>query len=161
MRRAAFSHGSILRNIALGSARSCTTSPGRLQFMVPRSATSVIIGSDIALRHQHTQAPSTLGSCLTSSFLNHHPKHLTSPSPALDCCITNSGARRPFLLHGSSLPPLRSRGLNLGSITTTRRFHSTPTRHDVFFLAFPALKASLLSLTRLFLVALPFVYRYR
>lgn len=160
MRRASFNHGSILRNIALSSARPCPTSPGRIRFMALQSATSVI-GSNIAPRHQHTQAPLPIGSSLNNSFLNHRPEHLSSPSPSLYCYITNSSGRRPFLLHGSSLPPLRFRGLNLGSIAGTRQFHSTPTRHDVFFLAFPALKAHLLSLTRLFLVALPFVYRYR
>lgn len=53
--------------------------------------------------------------------------------------------------HASSCP-IRS---------TTRKFHSTPPTKDVFFVAFPAIKAQLLNLTRICLVVLPFVYRYR
>jgi len=40
-------------------------------------------------------------------------------------------------------------------------FHSSAPRPDVFFVAFPALKATLLSITRVTLIFLPFVYRYR
>lgn len=40
-------------------------------------------------------------------------------------------------------------------------FHTTPRRPDVFFVAFPALKAHLLSATRISLVLLPFMYRYK
>jgi len=45
--------------------------------------------------------------------------------------------------------------------TLSRGFKSTSPRRDVFFVAFPALKAQLLSLTRFTLVLLPFVWRYR
>lgn len=45
--------------------------------------------------------------------------------------------------------------------TPSRSFNTTPPRRDVFFVAFPALKAQLLSLTRFTLVLLPFVWRYR
>ncbi|KAF8319585.1 uncharacterized protein EI90DRAFT_2940358 [Cantharellus anzutake] len=42
-----------------------------------------------------------------------------------------------------------------------RPFFSSPSQRDVFFVAFPALKAQLLNLTRICLIVLPFVYRYR
>ncbi|KZT62046.1 hypothetical protein CALCODRAFT_463495 [Calocera cornea HHB12733] len=42
-----------------------------------------------------------------------------------------------------------------------RHFRATAPRRDVFFVAFPALKAQLLALTRWTLLLLPFVYRYR
>ncbi|KAH8085901.1 peptidase family M48-domain-containing protein [Filobasidium floriforme] len=42
-----------------------------------------------------------------------------------------------------------------------RTFHSTSKRHDVFFFALPALKGALLNVTRVSLITLPFIWRWR
>ncbi|ORX40643.1 peptidase family M48-domain-containing protein [Kockovaella imperatae] len=42
-----------------------------------------------------------------------------------------------------------------------RQFHPSRRRNDVFFVAFPALKSGLLNVTRITLLFLPFVFRYR
>jgi hypothetical protein len=42
-----------------------------------------------------------------------------------------------------------------------RQFHPTPRRQDVFFVALPAIKSTLLGITRATLLFLPFVWRYR
>ncbi|KAF8303351.1 hypothetical protein DL93DRAFT_2145179 [Clavulina sp. PMI_390] len=51
--------------------------------------------------------------------------------------------------------------VHIQALFLSRSFHSSRRNQDVFFFAFPALKAHLLSLTRICLVILPFVYRYR
>lgn len=43
----------------------------------------------------------------------------------------------------------------------TRSFHPSPRRQDVFFLAVPAIKSTLLNITRISLLFLPFVFRYK
>lgn len=42
-----------------------------------------------------------------------------------------------------------------------RSFHSSAKRSDIFFATFPALKSGLLNVTRVSLVFLPFVFRYK
>lgn len=42
-----------------------------------------------------------------------------------------------------------------------RTFKTSAPRQDVFFASFPAIKSGLLSLTRISLIALPFVFRYK
>jgi hypothetical protein len=64
---------------------------------------------------------------------------------------------RSSIFRRQSGPPLL---INF-SIVSARGFHRTQPRQDVFFVAFPALKAQLLALTRFTLVLLPFVWRYR
>lgn len=60
------------------------------------------------------------------------------------------------------IPHAHWRPAGQGSIdSTVRTFHSSAPRQDVFFVAFPALKAQLLNVTRICLVVLPFVYRYK
>ncbi|KAG8965014.1 hypothetical protein FRC03_001042 [Tulasnella sp. 419] len=46
-------------------------------------------------------------------------------------------------------------------VTKSLQFHTSSPRKDIFILAFPALKAGLLDISRITLLALPFVYRYR
>lgn len=43
----------------------------------------------------------------------------------------------------------------------TRAFHPSRRRHDVFFFAVPAVKSTLLNITRISLLFLPFVFRYK
>ena len=43
----------------------------------------------------------------------------------------------------------------------SRSFHASSPRKDVFFFAFPAMKSVLLGVTRVSLIALPFVWRWR
>lgn len=43
----------------------------------------------------------------------------------------------------------------------TRAFHPSPRRQDVFFVAVPAIKSTLLGITRISLLFLPFVFRYK
>jgi len=59
--------------------------------------------------------------------------------------------RRPLL---GLIPPNRI-GLQ------QRLFHPTRRRQDVFFVALPAIKSTLLGITRASLLFLPFVWRYR
>jgi hypothetical protein len=47
------------------------------------------------------------------------------------------------------------------SLLSRRDFHPTRRRDDVFFVALPAIKSTLLSITRASLLFLPFVWRYR
>lgn len=47
------------------------------------------------------------------------------------------------------------------TLTLHRSFHQSHRRQDVFFLALPALKSSLLNVTRFTLIFLPFVFRYK
>jgi len=47
------------------------------------------------------------------------------------------------------------------SLLGSRSFHSTPRRNDVFFFALPALKGALLNVTRVSLITLPFIWRWR
>jgi hypothetical protein len=47
------------------------------------------------------------------------------------------------------------------ALTIRRSFHQSHRRQDVFFLALPALKSSLLNVTRFTLLFLPFVFRYK
>lgn len=42
-----------------------------------------------------------------------------------------------------------------------RHFHPSRIRQDVFFLSVPAIKSGLLNITRISLLFLPFVFRYR
>lgn len=42
-----------------------------------------------------------------------------------------------------------------------RAFHASPRRNDILFLSMPALKSTLLSITRFSLLTLPFVWRYK
>ncbi|KDQ21508.1 hypothetical protein BOTBODRAFT_205329 [Botryobasidium botryosum FD-172 SS1] len=59
-------------------------------------------------------------------------------------------------------PASRLEGLPRHTFTALQRpFHTSQPRRDIFFVAFPALKAHLLSITRFTLVLLPFVWRYR
>jgi hypothetical protein len=76
------------------------------------------------------------------------------------------GLARPAILR----TPLTSLALPLAQspivsrIPTTlqiRQFHPTPRRQDVFFVALPAIKSTLLGITRATLLFLPFVWRYR
>ena len=47
------------------------------------------------------------------------------------------------------------------SLLGSRSFHSTSRRNDVFFFALPALKGALLNVTRVSLITLPFIWRWR
>ena len=62
--------------------------------------------------------------------------------------------RPPDQLVKASKPPT-------GSLIQRRIFHSSERRQDVFFLAVPAFKSSLLNITRFSLIVLPFVFRYK
>ena len=46
-------------------------------------------------------------------------------------------------------------------ICQSRSFHSSPKSQDVFFFALPALKGALLNVTRVSLITLPFIWRWR
>lgn len=81
--------------------------------------------------------------------------------------VTRAIARQPRLLQPdhTSTPAFRSILPRLQQQQQQhchrRTFHSTPPRRDVFFFAFPALKGVLLNVTRVSLIALPFVWRWR
>lgn len=55
-------------------------------------------------------------------------------------------------------PPL---SLTLAALGSVRAFHASPPRGDILFLSMPALKSTLLGITRFSLLALPFVWRYK
>lgn len=57
---------------------------------------------------------------------------------------------RPTLRPPPTPPPL-----------LVRVFHASPPRRDILFLSMPALKSTLLGITRFSLLALPFVWRYK
>jgi hypothetical protein len=80
-----------------------------------------------------------------------HTRHsFATLQPPLQLADTRT-RRTPFTLRTLKGPGIISR---VG-------FHTSSSRRDVFFVAFPALKATLLNITRITLVFLPFVYRYR
>jgi hypothetical protein len=75
-------------------------------------------------------------------------------------CSTFASQTR-YLFAGKVSTPL-SLNVNLQPTPVSHRsFHATRRRQDVFFVAFPALKSTLLSITRVSLLFLPFVFRYK
>jgi hypothetical protein len=66
--------------------------------------------------------------------------------------ITLASTRITLPFPGAPLSP---------SLLSRRYFHPTRRRDDVFFVALPAIKSTLLSITRASLLFLPFVWRYR
>ncbi|WWC64647.1 uncharacterized protein I303_107258 [Kwoniella dejecticola CBS 10117] len=75
-------------------------------------------------------------------------------SSARSSSATLLSPRRPSGWTTATLPRICSN-------TFWRSFHPSRPRHDVFFVAFPALKSGLLSITRFSLLFLPFVFRYK
>ena len=87
------------------------------------------------------------------------PKPVNNPARQLQAqhrSLAGSTSRRPLsqlapvLPHAHAHPFLR-----------TACFHSTPRRRDVLFVSVPAFKSLLLTLTRVTLVTLPFIYRWK
>ncbi|KAL7415427.1 peptidase family M48-domain-containing protein [Mrakia frigida] len=74
-----------------------------------------------------------------------------SKPPSRSLLLRASPSRSSSLV----LPPFRILSLS------TRNFHSSPPRRDVFFLTVPALKSGLLTITRVTLLMLPFVWRWK
>lgn len=94
--------------------------------------------------------------------------------------LSRSGSRYPVIatsyrsILGSSQSISKRNDVSSSSIHTTTRysrpppstplrrtFHSTSKRQDVFFFALPALKGALLNVTRVSLITLPFIWRWR
>lgn len=127
------------------------------------------------LRHPSCKRPFTLG----NGGLEERPIPLR-PSPTLSR-TRNAGAQPPLTLrrlHKLQYNALRSprhmvsllrpvqhtfeqNAAQSSTYPAARTLHSSARRQDVFFVAFPALKSHLLNLTRICLVVLPFVYRYK
>lgn len=94
---------------------------------------------------------STSSSLRTSSRPVQHVSRASLSPQAL--YHTNSSRR----LVGFGYPP----PLTVSFRPVHRSFHPSRPRHDVFFVAFPALKSALLNVTRFTLLFLPFVFRYK
>ncbi|KAG8935406.1 hypothetical protein FRC01_000013 [Tulasnella sp. 417] len=85
----------------------------------------------------------------TSSFI--------SPFNGARPLSTSKAAFRPLLGTGRTTLSKLPQNLNFHKAF----FRTTPAKKDVFFIAFPALKAGLLDISRVTLLVLPFVYRAR
>lgn len=90
---------------------------------------------------------------------SHLVRHLLNPLPKLQPRFIVSGNS----ISGPSLrltPPPRLAGFHLAHLGK-RFFHPSRPRQDVFFFSVPALKSGLLTVARVTLLFLPFVFRYR
>lgn len=85
-----------------------------------------------------------------------------SPIRASTSTSTYSRLRAPASSLIATIPRPRPRQIPFSLQPTFHRsFHPSRRRSDVFFVAFPALKSTLLGITRASLLILPFVFRYK
>lgn len=129
--------------------RSLTNSPiihGRTTYRISTSTGSN--GSVLMQSLKWSHLP------LKSSFSTLGSQHVTRQASILTSLNSTRISLLPLPISSSNFAPTLL-------VVSRRTLHCTSRREDVFFVAFPALKAQLLNLTRICLVALPFVYRYR
>jgi hypothetical protein len=90
---------------------------------------------------------------------SHIVRHLLKPQPKLQprCIVLRNSTPVPGL---RLTPPPRLAGFHLAHLGK-RFFHPSRPRQDVFFFSVPALKSGLLTVARVTLLFLPFVFRYR
>lgn len=161
-----------LRRIPLQSSTSIPI-PSHTQFS-SSSSSSISHGQCQYQHHYQTLAPSltslqtrprcqalptlTLSqlsiSCSTPSSLSSLSTPYSPSSNTPPHFLLASTTRPAALFAHHALPPTPT-------APAVRRFHSSPSRSDIFFVAFPALKGFLLTTTRVGLLTLPFVWRWR
>lgn len=162
---------------ALSSAASNILS----QFAANSSKRHVVVGVAATARATHVRALSTtspagrqcasdaragsrLVTPIDSITIQRRSGSTGSTRPPSISSFTSSSRHRPAITPFLCTFPSSSSTTQLQLHHLRRRsrtFHSTRPTHDVFFVAFPALKSALLNVTRAGLLTLPFVWRWR